>query len=119
MKEEGQIFWDLDYLYSGVDDPKIDQDLSKIKKLYKKLSKFKNKLSDSLGKALLIEEQISQYQNKVFFFLYLKSSADQNDQAVKTKMQEVELKVSKWQAEYASFFAIELAFLSNQIFPYI
>ena len=108
--------WGLSQFYSGIDDKNIDED----KEVFEKSvilfnNKYKGKLSEALGKALVDYSEIKMLENKLGVFLYLLHSTNLNDEKVKAKMAEMEIALSRIGGEYLTFFEIELAKLDEKI----
>src|ERR1035437_3975036 len=104
-----QVRWDLNALYSGVDDPQIDKDLAELVAREKKFYEdYKGKLAERLGAAITDLTEINMRAEKIFVYLYLKQSLDVTESAVKTKMASVEQIAIEAGGNYLTFFDIEL-----------
>ena len=109
-----QVRWDLSVLYSGIDDPRIDADLSDLVTREKKFyGENKGKLGERLGGAITDLAEISMCSEKLFVYLYLLQSLDVTNSAVKAKMAEVERISSEAGGNYLTFFDIELVSLDD------
>lgn len=81
------IVWDLDDLYQGQDDPRLDQDLEAVReKAQKFVSSYKGKISDEDLKAQTLLSVIQEYESihelgmKPYAFAYLYHASDVRDQ---------------------------------------
>lgn len=110
-----KVRWDLSVLYGGLDDPRIDADLSALTGQAKKFREtYKGKLDSKLGAALTDHAEISMLSNKVFGYLALMSSVRVGDDKVRGAMADAQ---SRWAAaagENLTFFDLELAALSDE-----
>jgi oligoendopeptidase F len=109
-----QVRWDLGVFYSGVDDPRIDKDLTELVAREKKFYEdHKGKLAETLGAAIADLAEINMRAEKIFVYLYLKQSLDVTESAVKAKMAAVEQIASEAGGNYLTFFEIELVALDD------
>jgi oligoendopeptidase F len=106
--------WDLDVLYSGINDPRLDQDLSELiareKKFY---GDYKGRLAQKLGAAIVDYAEIGMLTNKLFLYLYLQQSLDVANGAVKAKIADVERAANATAGEFLTFFTLELVGLDD------
>lgn len=107
--------WDLNCMYYDIDDPQIDLDIAALTEMVKSFhADHKDKLGETLGKAIADYADIIMLNNKIGVYLYLKQSTNVNDAAVKSKLADVEMKLSRVFGEYLTFFDIELVALSEE-----
>ena len=108
------VLWDLSFLYSGVDDPRIDQDIAALVEMAESLhARYKGKLSEKLGEAITACAEIEMLQNKVMSYLYLQQSKNVADNAVKAKLAEAMRILTQAAGEYLTFFDLELVALDD------
>lgn len=111
-----KVRWDLSVMYSGIDDPELDRDISKLLESYKKFNKnHKGKLAKTLGKAISDYCELEMLENKISVFLYLLKSVNVDDAAIKAKVADANKKISLAFGEYMAFFQIELVALKETI----
>ncbi len=109
------VRWDLSVFYSGIGDPQIDADISKLVGLQKRFhTRYKGNLSQLLGSAIKDLSQIRMFESKVSIYLFLLESLDVANPAVKGKKAEAELVLSQAEAEYMTFFCLELQALDDE-----
>ncbi|MBI5153329.1 MAG: hypothetical protein HZA36_02615 [Parcubacteria group bacterium] len=85
------IRWDLGFLYSGLDDPRLDVDVATLVEMCIRFNAtHKGRLRETLVAAILDYADISMLQNKVMLYLYLKQSTNVADAAIKSKIADVE-----------------------------
>ncbi|HEY4486688.1 MAG TPA: M3 family oligoendopeptidase [Candidatus Paceibacterota bacterium] len=108
------IQWDLSCFYAGVDDPQIEKDTELcVQKIQQFDKKFRGKLSADLGNALKAYGEINMLKDKIFIYLFLLKSLNQNDEAVKTKLDVCEKKLQFEESEHLVFFTHELTRISE------
>ncbi len=109
------VKWDLSFLYKGVDDPQIDEDVKSLELLAKKfVENYKGKLYNKLGEAIEDYSSIKMLSDKIGMYLFLQQSLDVTNAAVKSKVAEVEQKINSVSGQYLTFFTIELVALSEE-----
>ncbi len=112
--------WDLSDLYNGSDDPQVQKDLDKYKRLNKKLaSAYKGKIKDispsEFYKALNVVEETSVLGNKLGVFAYLNMVTRMKDTKAVAFYQQVEEKMTDY-SKPAIFFTLEINQLSAEKF---
>ncbi|TSC60537.1 MAG: oligoendopeptidase F [Parcubacteria group bacterium LiPW_15] len=108
------VRWDLKFLYSGVDDPKLgEDDALLIQKIKDFNAEYKGKLAEKLGKAIADYTEIKMLSDKIQTYLFLEQSRDTGSPAIKAKAAEVNRLISQASGEYLAFFDIELVALSD------
>lgn len=110
------VRWDLSFMYSGVDDPKIEVDLvawcDAVKSFY---DAHKGNLATTLGQAIRDQIALTELSNKLGVFLFLRRSVDVNDQAAQTRIADVEKRMSLAGADFMTFFEHELVDLDDAV----
>lgn len=119
-EEIGSANWDLNDLYSGIDDPKIRLDVKEITKSAKSFEKtYRNKINsqdlnaDLLYKAVSELESISENTGKLLSFAYLSFAGDTNDPKIGAflrQMQETATEIRK----HLFFFELEWIKVSDE-----
>src|SRR3989338_682821 len=109
------VRWDLNFLYSGIDDPQIDSDLAVLVKMAKDFNlAHKGKLEQNLGEAISDYMEIDMLANKVFLYLSLRQSTDVSNSQIKAKIAKSENLMAREFGENLTFFTIELIALSDE-----
>lgn len=110
------VRWDLSCLYSGVDDPQINQDIAEFSRQAAEFQQnFKGKLADTLGRAISAYSELEMLGGKFMIYLSLQQSLDVTNEAVKAKVAEVQQTMSHVQGEYLTFFELELVTLDEAV----
>ncbi len=108
------IHWDLSFLYSGADDPRLEADIAlwceRAKAFY---DAHKGKLATTLGQAITDSAELSMLSNKLMVYLYLRQSVNTGDAAVKAKISDAEKRMSAGEADWMTFFDHELVALDD------
>lgn len=111
-----KVRWDLSPLYSGILDPKIDQDISRLEGMAKAFrDAYKGKLATNFSPALSDYIAIVELWEKLNLFMYLLLSTDVANATTKAKMAEMEMRVSRLFGEYLAFFDIELVAVGDDV----
>src|SRR3989344_3442902 len=109
------VRWDLSVFYSGIGDPQIGADISKLVRLQKRFhARYKGNLSWLLDSAIKDLGQIRMLESKVSIYLFLLESLDVANSVVKEKKAEAELVLSQAEGEYMTFFSLELQALDDE-----
>lgn len=109
------VRFDLSFMYSGVDDPRIGEDLDKLEKLAKSFErKYRGKLATKLGRALRDLSKIDELSNKIFVYLFLCQSVNLKDEKTLKRMQSAETRSEAISGKYMTFFDIEVIALPNE-----
>jgi oligoendopeptidase F len=87
--------WNLSELYSGPDDPKIEEDLESAAKNSRKLNRFRGKLhkSENLIVALVCDEEIGEIVNRVSAYADLACQINLNDDMLSALRERIDGKV--------------------------
>ena len=110
------IRWDLNVLYSGLDDPQLDKDIATYVEMAKVFqAAHKGKLAETLGQAIRDMTELSMLGGKFGVYLYLRYTTATDDAVVKAKMAEVQKIENAAVGEYLEFFEIEIAGLDEAV----
>jgi oligoendopeptidase F len=111
-----EVRWDLSILYSDIDDPRLDSDLSSLAEMAKRFSlTYKGKLAELLGPAIKDYSESEMLLGKIASYLSLRESTDLTNAAIKAKHAEVQRELSLLQGEHLTFFELELVQVSNAV----
>ena len=111
-----EVRWNLSILYSGIEDPRLDEDLREFAEMVKHFSaRYKGKLAERLGAAIREYSEIEMLQSKIASYLFLRESTDLTNAAIKAKHAAVERELSALQGEHLTFFELELVQLSDDV----
>lgn len=106
--------WGLGFLYSGINDPQIDQDAALFTAKAKSFrDEYRGELAEKLGDAIALYAEMDMLGNKVLAYLFLQQSLNVSDPVVKAKIAEVERAMSHATGEYLTFFELELVALDD------
>ena len=78
-------------------------------------TRHKGNLVATLGTAISEYADLDMLGNKIMVYLSLQQSLDVTDEAVKTKVAEVQMAMSRTQGEYLTFFELELVALDDSV----
>ena len=110
-----QVRWDLSLLYKDIDDPRLDEDLSRLAGMAKRFSStYKGKLAERLGPAIKDYAEIEMLSGKIASYLFLRESTDLSSAVIKAKHARVQRELSALQGEHLTFFELELVQLSDE-----
>src|ERR1700686_3122776 len=110
-----QARWDLSILYSDIEDPRLDSDLSNFAEMAKHFSlTFKGKLAEQLGPAVVDYSEIEMLSGKITSYLFLRESTDLTNAAIKAKHADFNRQLSALRGEHLTFFELELVQLSDE-----
>ncbi len=71
------VRWDLSILYSDIEDPRLDSDLSDLAAMAKHFSlTYKGRLAELLGPAIRDYSEIEMLGGKINSYLFLRESTD-------------------------------------------
>lgn len=116
------IVWDLDDLYQGLDDPRLDQDLGVVlDKAQAFVSSYRGKMNDENLQAQTLLSAIQQYESihvlgmKPYAFAYLYHATDVRDSKRNALLQRVK---EAWNdiLELLTFFPLEIMALPDRTF---
>jgi oligoendopeptidase F len=109
------VRWDLSPLYSGIDDPAMESDIVQLIGMAGAFkTAYKGRLASELADALAAFMELNNVQHDLMVYLFLRSSLDQNDEAVKTKQASVQERLTAPLAEGLTFFEHEIVALSEE-----
>ena len=108
--------WDLSNLYSDINDPRLDSDLSALTAMVKEFSHtYKGKLAELLGGAIQHYAEIEMLSGKITSYLFLRESTDLTNAAIKAKHAGFQRQLSAIRGEHLTFFELELVQLGDNI----
>jgi len=106
--------WDLSILYSDINDPRLDSDLSALTAMVKEFSHtYKGKLAELLGGAIQDYAEIEMLSGKITSYLFLRESTDLTNAAIKAKHAGFQRQLSAIRGEHLTFFELELVQLGD------
>jgi oligoendopeptidase F len=109
-----QVRWDLSILYSDIEDPRLDSDLSDFAAMARHFSvAYKGNLAKLLGPAIKDYSEIEMLSGKITAYLSLRESTDLSNVAVKAKHAAFQRELSALRGEYLTFLELELVQLSD------
>jgi oligoendopeptidase F len=101
--------WDLSILYSGIDDPKLEADLSAFEAGAKAFqTAYRGALAARLGAALQAQMELGIIAERLTAYLYMLTTTDLSNEKAKTKMNAAERRLAAASGEYLQFFELEL-----------
>ena len=109
--------WDLSALYNGIDDKRIEEDLSRVRKSSRRFSRsFRGKLSNltarDLGRALRDYESLSEQLSRLASFAFLQSAENLSDGTASRFRQSQQELLTEIEKDLL-FFGLELNLLSD------
>lgn len=109
-----QVRWDLSILYSDIEDPRLDSDLSSLAAMAKHFSlTYKGKLAELLGSAIRDYAEIEMLSGKITSYLFLRESTDLANAAIKAKHAAFQRELSALRGEHLTFLELELVQLGD------
>jgi oligoendopeptidase F len=106
--------WDLSILYSDINDPRLDSDLSALTAMVKEFSlTYKGKLAELLGGAIQDYAEIEMLSGKITSYLFLRESTDLTNAAIKARHAGFQRELSAIRGEHLTFFELELVQLGD------
>jgi len=109
-----EVRWDLSCMYAGIDDPRLENDVVTLERMAADFkTEFQGNLATRLAEALERYIEIEQLSDNVFVYLQLMFSLDTQDEALKTKLQEVRERLSFAFGAGLTFFDLELVRLDD------
>jgi oligoendopeptidase F len=116
LTADEKVRWDLNSIYSGIDDPQLDGDIAEFSKGAQKFrADYRGKLATTLGHAISDYAELDMLGGKVMIYLSLQQSVDVTNEAVKAKMARAQQTMSQVQGEYLTFFELELVALDDAV----
>lgn len=107
-----KVRWDLSFLYTGIEDPKLATDLKEIVARCRTFSaSYRGKLRAKLGDALRAYADISARSMKIGVYLFLSKSVDLSNAKLNAKRAEVDRVLNDASGEHLTFFTLELVAL--------
>jgi oligoendopeptidase F len=115
-----EIRWDLSILYSDIEDPRLDADLTELAAMTRGFSlTYKGKLAESLGPAIEAFAELEMLEGKIMSYLVLLESTNLMDTAVKAKVADVQRDLSALKGEHLTFFELELVQLTDDTLDHL
>lgn len=115
----GDVRWDLSDLYSGLDDPALEQDVQRFLALSKDFDeRHRGKLHETLGQALRDQQALQTLSSKVFVYLMLRKSTDATNPEIARRIGQVQEAFSVADANHLNFFEHELVALSDEAYEH-
>jgi oligoendopeptidase F len=103
------VRWDLSDLYTDIDDPRIDADLTRLVTLAERFhADHAGKLAATLGAAIEKQSEISCLADKLMVYLFLRRSTDATNQKIQQRLGFVQEAWSRASADHLTFFDHEL-----------
>ncbi len=114
------VRWNLDDLYTGLDDPQIEADLDALVAGAKAFDEqFHGKLTTRLGDALRAKADLSNLGTKLMAYLHLRRSTDATNPQIQQKLGQVYERWSVAEANYLNFFDHELVAIDDATYATI
>lgn len=111
------VRFDLNDLYTGLNDPQINTDLTEVERLSKEFEQnFRGKLSTDLGAAMEACEAISRLETKVDGYISLRQACDVANEEIKRVNGQVSERLAKAGGDHFSFFSIEIGKIDDQTY---
>ena len=109
-----KIRWDLSFLYSGIDDPRIDTEVKDFIEMAEKFhAEHNGNLPITLGKAIFDYSEIAMLSNKVNLYLYCSFTADLANPAIKSKKADIDRIFAKTTGDFLEFFRLQIIEFSD------
>lgn len=111
------VRWNLDDLYTGLDDPSLDSDLQELIERARAFDdRHRGKLATTLGEALLAQAAITELSSKLMGYLQLRRSTDATNARIQQRLGIVSEALSRADADHMNFFEHELAALDDDVY---
>lgn len=111
------VRWNLDDLYTGLDDPSLDSDLQELIARARAFDdRHRGKLATTLGEALLAQAAITELSSKLMGYLQLRRSTDATNARIQQRLGIVSETLSRADADHMNFFEHELAALDDDVY---
>lgn len=114
------VLWELGDLYSGTDDPRIDQDLEAALERAKAFGdKHRGKLTETLGDALREQAEMQCLVERIMAYLFLRRSTDATNAEIERRIAQVQEAWSQAEADHLNFFDHELVGIEDAAYEAI
>ncbi len=114
IESASQVRWDLNILYSDIEDPRLESDLAELTAMATRFHlAYKGKLAELLGPAIRDYSEIEMLSGKINSYLFLRESTDLTNAAIKAKHATFQRELSALQGEHLTFLELELVELSD------
>jgi oligoendopeptidase F len=108
------VRWDLDDLYSGIDDPALESDLERALEMARVFhEQFAGRLSDRMGDALDAQAEMDCLVDKLMVYLFLRRSTEAGNEQIQQRLGQVQEAWSEAAANYLTFFEHEVVAISD------
>ncbi len=109
-----KIRWDLSFLYSGIDDPRIDADVKNFIEMAGKFhAEHNDNLPITLGKAISDYSEITMLSSKINLYLYCSFTLDLTNTAIKSKKADIDRVFAKTTGDFLEFFRLQIIKLTD------
>lgn len=109
------VRWDLSVLYASPDDPALARDLDALIADYAAFdAAYRGALATTLGDAMRDYAALQCTRSRIFVYLFLRISTDQNDEKAKAVQRVAEERVSLASGTHLTFFEHELVALPDE-----
>ncbi|MEM6990154.1 MAG: M3 family oligoendopeptidase [Myxococcota bacterium] len=103
------VRWDLDDLYTGIDDPQLGKDLDALVALAETFNAaHAGKLAETLGAALEAKAEMSVLATRLMLYLHLRRSTDATDPKIQQQLAVVYERWAAAEGNHLNFFEHEL-----------
>lgn len=114
------VRWNLDDLYTGIDDPRIEVDLQSLVLEARAFDvAHRGKLATTLGAALTAKAKMSEIGGTLVLYLHLRRSTDATNQEVQQCLGRVYETWSQVDADHLNFFEHELVAIDDETYAKI
>ena len=111
------VRWDLEDLYTGIDDPELDADLDKLIALAAAFNEaHAGKLVDTLGEALSAKAEMGNLATKLMLYLHLRKSTNATDPKIQQKLAVVFERWAVAEGNHLNFFEHELVGIDEETY---
>jgi oligoendopeptidase F len=108
------VRWNLDDLYTGLDDPRLDADLAELVAKAEAFSAaHRGNLAQTLGAALRDKAEIAGLGTKLMLYLHLRRSTDATNPVIQQRLAQVFERYSEAEANHLGFFDHELTAMDD------
>ncbi|MEA3249057.1 MAG: M3 family metallopeptidase [Patescibacteria group bacterium] len=111
-----EVRWDLSFLYDGVDDPRIDEDLATLERAAASFrAEFEHYLDTRLGEALAQYAELDSLGCKLMQFTQFVWHSNMKNDAAQTKCMELKERLQSITGDHLTFFEIAVARLDSDV----
>ncbi len=113
------VRWDRSQLYSGLNDPKIDQDIEKAKTIIEKIGSYKGTLAADLGKVLTLMQQLERTAYDLYVYPMLLQSENPSDVPAQQMSAKVDEAISPLQAQHMTYVDLEIGDMTDAEYQHL